>query len=528
MKKHIIALLAAALCATPAFGQSPPSLSYGQVLTPGQWASLFTAKNDTLGFTPLNVAGGVMLGRLVTAAPGATTAGLNLSCGTTPASPVNGDQWCTSAGLFVQINGATIGPLGGASSASFAATSPLAVTFPSGVVTYALNLANPNTWTGAQTFSGGATITGGSGAFTTALSFILSQNASTAINVSNTSTGTSAQAYLLATNSNDVGAFGVAGANFPTAGIQNRAYISAGSLLSGISLFNNGANPIDFYVNATRVGGFTSAGLFTLTTPLAVASGGTGIGSLGTGVATALGVNVGTAGAPVVNGGAGGTPSSITLTNGTGLPTTGLTGTLQAAQEPAHTGDVTNTAGSLALAYTNVVPATKGGAGTIAGALKGSGAGVVSQAACADLSNGGTACAQNYTQGTWTPAITASVTAGTPAYSVQLGTYEQIGRQVTVRFTINVSGWTGSPSGNTSIAGLPLTSANVANDDGVCHIAQYTATGLATSNVGISGAIAPNTTAILLFQASNTATSSITAAQLGTTPLLVGMCSYHT
>lgn len=44
-----------------------------------------------------------------------------------------------------------------------------------------------------------------------------------------------------------------------------------------------------------------------------------------------------------------GTPSAITLTNGTGLPTTGLTGTLQAAQEPAHTGDVTNTAGSLAL-----------------------------------------------------------------------------------------------------------------------------------------------------------------------------------
>lgn len=70
---------------------------------------------------------------------------------------------------------------------------------------------------------------------------------------------------------------------------------------------------------------------------------------LGTSVGTALAVNVGTAGAFVVNGGAGGTPSSIILTNGTGLPTTGLTGTLQAAQEPAHTGDVTNSAGSLAL-----------------------------------------------------------------------------------------------------------------------------------------------------------------------------------
>jgi hypothetical protein len=46
----------------------------------------------------------------------------------------------------------------------------------------------------------------------------------------------------------------------------------------------------------------------------------------GTGVNAALAVNVGTAGAFVVNGGAGGTPSSLTLTNATGLPIAGLTG----------------------------------------------------------------------------------------------------------------------------------------------------------------------------------------------------------
>lgn len=44
----------------------------------------------------------------------------------------------------------------------------------------------------------------------------------------------------------------------------------------------------------------------------------------GTGVATALAVNVGTAGAPVINGGALGTPSSGTLTNCTGLPLAGV------------------------------------------------------------------------------------------------------------------------------------------------------------------------------------------------------------
>lgn len=53
----------------------------------------------------------------------------------------------------------------------------------------------------------------------------------------------------------------------------------------------------------------------------------TGISGAGTGVLTALGVNIGTAGSVIVNGGALGTPSSGTLTNATGLPiATGVSG----------------------------------------------------------------------------------------------------------------------------------------------------------------------------------------------------------
>ena len=85
--------------------------------------------------------------------------------------------------------------------------------------------------------------------------------------------------------------------------------------------------------------GTPTSGTLTNCTGLPIA---TGVSGLGTGVATALAVNVGSAGAPVVNGGALGTPSSGTLTNATGLPlTTGVTGTLPVAN--GGTGVTTST-----------------------------------------------------------------------------------------------------------------------------------------------------------------------------------------
>lgn len=142
MKNFVVGLfafVAAWLLPAPALAQSTcPTFSYGAVLTAAQWQACFDAKQNVLGYTPLNKAGDTMLGRLVTTAPGATTAGLNLTPGTTPSAPSNGDVWVTSAGMFVRVAGSTIGPLAGGSSASFAATSPLAVAFPASIVTYSI------------------------------------------------------------------------------------------------------------------------------------------------------------------------------------------------------------------------------------------------------------------------------------------------------------------------------------------------------------------------------------------------------
>ena len=69
---------------------------------------------------------------------------------------------------------------------------------------------------------------------------------------------------------------------------------------------------------------YNAAGQLTAVSSATIAPAVGSVTGLGTGVATALGDNVGSAGAFVVNGGALGTPSSGTLTNATGLPLGGL------------------------------------------------------------------------------------------------------------------------------------------------------------------------------------------------------------
>jgi len=107
------------------------------------WSITFTSGTPGTSFTALNCGGLVkgihtsLVNRTVVGASSAVGgAGLNIPHGVAPTTPVNGDAWTTTAGLFARINGTTVGPFPqNAASVTAYSTGTGTITVPTGAKT---------------------------------------------------------------------------------------------------------------------------------------------------------------------------------------------------------------------------------------------------------------------------------------------------------------------------------------------------------------------------------------------------------
>jgi hypothetical protein len=400
-----------------------PGFVTGQVPSAQQW-------NVVIGCA-FPATGGVLGGPLGLPPSTAASAPLNLPPGIAPTSPNNGDIWATTAGVFLQVNGATVGPLGaggGGGGSLFPGTTPinggtsgdiesnnagvlgeLATTGSGNVVlstnpTLTLNnatglpIATGVSGLGAGVASALSIALGINGAFTSQNGPITVgdclkwgpgvQDAGSACGVGGGGISFP-QTVAGTTNSGGIPFFSSATSLSSSAVLAANALMIGGGAVGAPSTTTTGAGVLAALGIATGASGSIvtnggplgtpSSGTLTSATGLPIATGVSGLGTgiatalaatptgtgsivlatsptlvtpalgtpsavvlthgtglpiagltgLGTGVGSALGVNVGSAGAFVVFNGAGGTPSSLSLTSATGLPlTTGVTGNL--------------------------------------------------------------------------------------------------------------------------------------------------------------------------------------------------------
>jgi len=238
---------------------------------------------------------------------------------------------------------------------------------------------------------------------------------------------------------------------------------------------------------------FSSASTWATSAALAanalVIGGGAGVApstiTTGTGVVTALGVNTGSAGAFVVNGGALGSPSSA----GT-IPAFTLGGTVAGGGNQINN-VIIGTSTPLAGSFTSIAGTSITDSGLTSGRVTYAGTGGL-LAASANLTFSGTALTPNclldisgasggqiqfpatqnassnvntlddYEEGTWTPVLNFGGSAGVLIYNYQNGTYTKVGNVVTVRCYIAISTKTAA-TGAATLSGLPYATKSTAN-----------------------------------------------------------------
>jgi hypothetical protein len=103
----------------------------------------------------------------------------------------------------------------------------------------------------------------------------------------------------------------------------------------------------------------------------------------------------------------------------------------------------------------------------------------------------------DYEEGTWTPSVRGSSTAGTVTYNYQAGSYTKIGRLIYIWMDLEVASFSGG-AGNLEIPGVPFASANISTTYSVFQ-PWSVVTAWGQTYTTPTGFMNPNTTVMLMY-----------------------------
>ena len=201
--------------------------------------------------------------------------------------------------------------------------------------------------------------------------------------------------------------------------------------------------------------------------------------------------------------------------------TTGLAG----AATGALNGTLGATTPSTVVATTVVASSTIKGATTIAvgnATPSASGAGITFPATQSASTDANTL--DDYEEGTWTPVLAGSSTAGTGTYNVQVGSYTKVGRLVIVTFALSWTAHTGT--GNMLINNLPFASANINNY--VEYVANMEFVSITMPASTIPFAVITNNQSTITIAVQTVATGAASTLAMDTLGQIYGSITYQT